>query len=449
MTSLAVGRRVWCQWIEDGYVVILLFALTQGPVLSLWFHHTGFDLETPATAIRITYLMVQLPALVLLGRRFGPLRSLPTPATALACLAAWMFLSTAWSQARMHTFDEASALVVTTCVGLYLARSFRPERLAALVLVAMQPGLLLSEWASRRSWPAALDFNLDESWWAGIYLNKNSLGPPAAIGAAAGAVLLVQALRRSGGLSSRSGMVVLALVIAYDLRILLLTRSKVSLVALLAAAAVVSALLLIQLLARYTIVVGRIANNWRFSHGSFLSLIGLSWLGLLLDERISALFHRASGFTGRDSYWSVTWDAFIDRPVLGWGWLAPWHTSEFTLPLPVDLIGETWSHNAYLDVLAGGGILAGVLLGIALWSGWVSVVREFMAGTGLAAWSLVLVVFVLVASTQESFLLGNHFLFVLLVAALCIKPDLGGEVSGQASSEVMRSTMRSAERPSP
>ena len=62
MTSRSVDRRAWCQRIEDGYVVILLFALTQGPVLSLWFHHTGFDLGTPATAIRITYLMVQLPA---------------------------------------------------------------------------------------------------------------------------------------------------------------------------------------------------------------------------------------------------------------------------------------------------------------------------------------------------------------------------------------------------
>ena len=75
MTSRAVDRRAWCQRIEDGYVVILLFALTQGPVLSLWFHHTGFDLETPATAIRITYLMVQLPALVLLGP-FDILRNL-------------------------------------------------------------------------------------------------------------------------------------------------------------------------------------------------------------------------------------------------------------------------------------------------------------------------------------------------------------------------------------
>ena len=445
MTSRSVDRRAWCQRIEDGYVVILLFALTQGPVLSLWFHHTGFDLETPATAIRVTYLMVQLPALVLLGRRFGPLRSLPTPATALACLAAWMFLSTAWSQARMHTFDEASALVVTICVGLYLARSFRPERLAALVLVAMQPGLLLSEWASRRSWPAALDFNLDEAWWAGIYLNKNSLGPPAAIGAAAGAVLLVQALRRRGGLSSRSGMVVLAVVIAYDLRILLLTRSKVSLGALGAAAALAVVLMIVHGLGHRRLAF----DDGRFAFWTFPVLGAFVGLMVVANERVSSLFGRASGFTGRDIYWSETWQAFIDRPVLGWGWLAPWHAPAFRDQLPLELLGDTWSHSAYLDVLAGGGVLAGALLLAALWSGWSAAVLESISGRTQGAWSLLLVVFVLIASTQESFLIGNHFLFVLLVAAMCVQPDSNTVVERQLSSDAMSSTMRFAERPSP
>ena len=408
MTSRSVDRRAWCQRIEDGYVVVLLFALTQGPVLSLWFHHTGFDLETPATAIRITYLMVQLPALVLLGRRFGPLRSLPTPATALACLAAWMFLSTAWSQARMHTFDEASALVVTTCVGLYLARSFRPDRLAALVLIAMQPGLLLSEWAARRSWPAALDFNLDEAWWAGIYLNKNSLGPPAAIGAAVGAVLLVRSLHRGGTPSRRAIEALLGVVILYDLRILYLTRSRVAVGALVAAAVVVGALSLARRLGRNRPVLADVLVGGRFTQGMLLAFLGLVGLTIVADERVSSLFGRASGFTGRDLYWSETGQAFVDRPVVGWGWLAPWHSPEFRADLFVDLASETWSHSAYLDVLAGGGILAGILLGIALWSGWGSVVREFMAGAVMTAWPLVSMVFVLIAGPLPIGLLSHH-----------------------------------------
>ncbi len=164
---------------------------------------------------------------------------------------------------------------------------------------------------------------------------------------------------------------------------------------------------------------------------------------------MSSLFGRASGFTGRDIYWSETWQAFIDRPVLGWGWLAPWHAPAFRDQLPLELLGDTWSHSAYLDVLAGGGVLAGALLLAALWPGWSAAVLESISGRTQGAWSLLLVVFVLIASTQESFLIGNHFLFVLLVAALCVQAGPNSEGEGQCGSDLTSSTMRPAECPSP
>ena len=115
----------------------------------------------------------------------------------------------------------------------------------------------------------------------------------------------------------------------------------------------------------------------------------------------------------------------------------------------MELLGDTWSHSAYLDVLAGGGVLAGALLLAALWSGWSAAVLASISGRTQGAWSLLLVVFVLVASTQESFLIGNHFLFVLLVAAMCVQPDSNNVVERQFSSDATSSTMRYAERPSP
>jgi hypothetical protein len=74
-----------------------------------------------------------------------------------------------------------------------------------------------------------------------------------------------------------------------------------------------------------------------------------------------------------------------------------------------------WSHNAYHDLLLGGGAPAALFFVLYLWfasqamspSNPVNVVlRMFLA------------VFVLAAATQESFFIGSHFLWALLVAAL-------------------------------
>ena len=303
----------------------------------------------------------------------------------------------------------------------------------------------MSEWAARRSWPAALDYNLDEAWWAGIYLNKNSLAPPAAVGVLAGLVILYGVLR--GRTAGRPWLVgpLLVLVVAYDLRILLLTRSKVSLAGLVAVGLVAILMLALSVpLRRGTNGVASFLERWSFP--VFAACAGLT---LAMNGRISSLFGRAAGFTGRDLYWGETWTAFVDRPVLGWGWLAPWHADAFRSRLPVELMGETWSHNAFLDILAGGGVVAAALMLAALWTGWNVQVRTLARNSGTGGWSILLMVFVLIAATQESFVIGNHFLYALLVAAMGVESlrDQGRET--QNGNDSRRVTMWSADRPSP
>jgi O-antigen ligase len=113
----------------------------------------------------------------------------------------------------------------------------------------------------------------------------------------------------------------------------------------------------------------------------------------------------------------------LERPFLGWGWRAAWSTPEF---LKRDLwwttSGAQFSHNGFLEVLLGGGFIAGLMfLVFVVWSGWVrvgSVCKE-----ELGQWSFALSAFILVANSQEVFITGNHFLWVLLVASLSrVKP---------------------------
>ena len=65
----------------------------------------------------------------------------------------------------------------------------------------------------------------------------------------------------------------------------------------------------------------------------------------------------------------------------------------------------------------GGGVIGGVLLlTFLLWAGERST-KTFLEIDG-GQWLVSIAVFVLVASAQESFLSGNHFLFALLISGL-------------------------------
>lgn len=70
-----------------------------------------------------------------------------------------------------------------------------------------------------------------------------------------------------------------------------------------------------------------------------------------------------------------------------------------------------------MDVLVGGGIVGGSLLALAIvWSGARQVGRVDTQMVG--QWVFAATWFVIAASTQESFITGNHFMWLLLVALI-------------------------------
>ena len=132
------------RWCEFGYVVVMLFTLTQGPVYSLWFASSLVAPEGAVPAQLLTFVVVQIPALILLGYRRVPRSSLIGPVGLLGLFCGWMWLSTLWATFGQHTIVEATSLCVTFLTGVYLARSFSLLEQLVLVVVAMQPGLLWS-----------------------------------------------------------------------------------------------------------------------------------------------------------------------------------------------------------------------------------------------------------------------------------------------------------------
>ena len=402
-------------WLEYFYVVVLLGLLTQGPVLKIWEASGQIDAGIISNTKFATYLLVQVPAVVLLFRRGIPASLLKGPVGVLLIFCAWMFLSTFWSTFSSYSLVESFTLTVTCLAGLYIARSFTLLQHLTLFLIAMQPGLLISWYAVRNNWSGSVNF--DENYWIGIYFNRNSLAPPAALGLlAAGALgwILINRKPKYWFLST----VILIDVMILDLGLLIRSKSSTSLGA----------------IAVFIFVWGFwTAIRWSNRRRSFTSdqltqqiypiflfaLTLLIWLSFKFQARLSQIFSSEIDFNGRTLLWRFSWDGFLDRPIIGWGWFSAWNTPNFFHEREFwwALTSTTWSHSAVMDVLLGGGVVGAALLILAIvWSGARQLDRVFTQTAG--QWTFAATWFVIAASTQESFIVGNHFLWLLLVASM-------------------------------
>ena len=415
--SLVAKPSQILKWLEYFYVVILLSLLTQGPVLKIWEASGQINGEIISSTKFATYLLVQVPAVVLLFRRGIPQSLLRGPVGVLLTFCGWMFLSTFWSTFSSYSLVESFTLTVTCLAGLYLARSFTLLEQLTLFLVAMQPGLMVSWYAVRNNWTGAVNF--DENYWIGIYFNRNSLAPPAALGLlAAGALTWILIVRRP----KYWGVVVLVLFDIILLNFGLLIRSKSS--TSLGAIAVFIFVWVFWTTIRWVKKTRAVTSDQLVQSiypGFIFGIIIFTWIGFRYQERLLQLFGGNLDFTGRTLLWRYSWVGFSGKPIFGWGWFSAWQTPEFFTFAQfkgwLPLTDMHWSHSGVMDVLLGGGVIgAGLLVLAILWSGARQLERVFTQTAG--QWAFAATWFVIAASTQESFIVGNHFLWLLLVASM-------------------------------
>jgi O-antigen ligase len=159
---------------------------------------------------------------------------------------------------------------------------------------------------------------------------------------------------------------------------------------------------------------------------SFLVLlIFMTTLIFYFQQKLLDLVGRNIDFNGREVLWRFSWDGFTDRPIFGWGWMSAWRTQGFFSNREFwwSLTNSYWSHSAMMDVLLGGGVIGATLLVVVIvWSGAQQLERVYSQTAG--QWTFAATWFVIAASTQESFIIGNHFLWLLLVASMTgVKDD--------------------------
>jgi len=402
------------RWCEYGYVVVLLFALTQGPVLSMWFASSLVTPEGTASAQMLTFIAVQIPALILLGYRRILRSALFGPVGLLGLFCGWMWLSTLWATFGQHTIVEATTLCVTFLTGVYLARSFSLLEQLILVVVAMQPGLVWSRYAIANGWSNSVDLNGN---WAGIYFNRNSLAPVAMVSCLAASALLWIVVMRRGKNWPIPLIAVLVDIVLFGAVMLFHSRSNTSVGGAVVFAAVWAFWTVVRSLVRRKRLTGQSLR--RFVYPLFIvSATVLAWATVKLQSVLLGVFGETVNFNGRSAIWQYSWTGFLERPLIGWGWMSAWRTPPFLRrDLWWSFVNTGWSHSGYMDILLGGGIVAAVVFIIAaLWGIYRHLVQT---ETEIASqWTPAIMFFVLATATQESFFIGNHFLWLLFVAAV-------------------------------
>ena len=409
---------------EFTYATLALFALTQGPVTRLWSQSSKFIELLPSPTVShvqfATYVVLQVPALALWIRRVEASWWRERANQFLFAFLGWLGLSVFWSTFARYSFPEFVSLLLTTSFGMYLATSYSLRQFWWLVATAMTLGVGLSWIAVMRLWDGAVDFQ--EDYWVGIYYNRNSLAPVSAVALIGTSALFITA-RRS---DSRNWLarvffattlgVVVASIAAIELW---QSDSRTSPLALLIALITCLLWLATRRLTRDSL--GLIASH-KSSTLLTLGLVALTiFAGIRFELGVGGLDESRTAFNQRGGIWSISWSGVLEKPLHGWGWMAAWHTPAFLISddrPSWKAWGMEWSHNGYLDLLLGAGLPAALLFAfsVAAYSERISKASNFDGFSRLS-----IVTFVLVAATQESFFIGSHFLWALLVASLAIK----------------------------
>ena len=406
----------WLLCLEIAYGALALLALTVGPIFTLWRNAQLNNSALPIEAAHLsTFVVVQLPALFLLGRRANPLLLWKSAESCLVALVGWILITSVMSDFGTYAIGNAvkGALCVTT--GLYFATSFSRHQQLIIVSVATHVGVLVSRFAIARKWPESI---YERQEWSGIYVNPNLLGPVAAV-ACISLLFVVAPVYRKVPRQWRFAVGVVVVDIAvFDLIVLFHTKAFTS---------ILSTIVVFTIGASAFGVNQVIAHDarkqwWRnsvavLSGGLVVSMVVLYKFSSLVNGKLLP----KSVLQERIFAWDFSWTGFLERPLFGWGSGVAWSNQIFRrldLYWTVENIGH--SHSAYFDVLLSGGLLAGLLfcayLVFALYR-----MMNLVHPQQTDVVRLGLVFFCLSAALFEPFLVTNYFLWPILVMALA--PD--------------------------
>jgi exopolysaccharide production protein ExoQ len=409
----AIAGGVSNRQVGAGALVALgALVFSTGPlyrVRSWWNYDDPLAADVAVVAVQSLFGLIGLVALVS-GARW---RIVDRRLAAMAVLlVVWMVSSALWSADAGTTLRESAMVGVALVAGVGAAVAVSERTLVLAGWVGVQAGLAWSALGIVTLQPGTQD----TKGWTGVYFNPNSLALLAAVGVLLSVVLAAQHWRSRGRWPI---VAVLAVAVAADLWLIRGTESLTPLAALLfalAAAALAS-------LGRRFAGPGRRAER----HAARITaLVGAGVIAVTVVAFVSRnswleSFGRSSTLTGRTEIWEVAFDWWKDRPLRGYGYLGAWADPQFAMD-QLEVRGEVLgsSHNSFIELLLGTGVVGFALAVVLTASLWTAAGHRALTGRMAAAsWPLAVLVFVIVENLAETLWVGGQ-LVVVLVGVLIV-----------------------------
>ena len=431
-------------WLWVG-VAAVLFIYTNGAVFYLAKHvlNRGGHWEDPAVWLMFVVAGVLVIVLWtvgiftehLLGQSNAPLDQSGVDRLALSRwvrdrLALWAIatyslvslISTFWSIDSTATLWRSLVylglpIAAVLIANLELHQINKAVGMVGLTAVALS--LAAVEW---RKW-TAIDHNYD---WKGIFTNRNSLAPVAALGVLAclgWVVKELRVLRARRALSDANGLASRADGLAYGFE----TSASILRIVGAATGLVASAVTMIYAGSRTAAVglllavgVATLGRLWYRTD----TKRWLIWLGALGVSVFGVFLYRTWNeptLAQRREMWDLLWEYIIDRPLHGWGYFAFWDVPELTYTHV--LLGRGSAHNSFVETAVGLGLLGLVPMVVIVGLAVRNLTLQLRADQGvLSWWWAATIMFLLVENLTESFVLWFSYNWVLIMVAALRKP---------------------------
>ena len=401
--------------VPRAFAVLCLFCCTQGPVFHLRFKldfPDGFYLSDPLVVLGYTGLWAIAIAYAWSARE--AIRSLGLALYLPLLFCAYALASSMWSEQQPRTIIYSVLLTGTTAFALWFGTYFSTVAQIAMIFCAMQLGSLLSLIAVSRGSFLSLDVANN---WTGIYINRNSLAPVAALGLASTAALLVIAVG-SPELQPRLkvGLLLPLAALAY-IDVLLIHRSHSAT----SIGGLIAAICAAALYGVWRLVLRRGARQASsrlvtLAHISFLTGLLAAWS---LRHRLIELALRDPTINGRTKIWAVVLDWIHEEPWFGHGWMSVWGIPERqALVATIDNPTIPFAHNGILEAALGMGWPGAFVLVITMALILLLASERLLRGDSwIALWGLAMIVYSVFVSQFEGFFDANQIPWILAIAA--------------------------------
>lgn len=415
-----VDARAAHAWASIAWVILWLFSLQLGPVYTLRLRAaplSGDFIDDSSVALWFVTLTVVGWLLRSVGRSVArPV--LPAVGRVHHLFVVWwcvLALSTVWSVNRARTFVQVVLLAGTAVAAHCAASLVGREGFLASLWISSQLGAVIAYRAVTAKWTGSID---EYGQWTGIYFNRNSLGPVAAMGMLTTVGLIGSVYRwsgrRRGTVAVRAVAITVGTVLfAIDLRLALGARSVTSAAAAVATVAMVVA---VRALRRSGGGDRQALTFW----GSVLVFLGGSAAGVVALRSVAPhILKKASNFNGRSTIWRVVIDGIRVHPVRGWGWMAAWTNAGFMTRV-AERVGQPIdrAHNGLLEVALGSGLIGTIAFIVLIGGAAGDALADATRVSLLSDLPLALIVYAAVMNTMESFTGANVLPWALVLAAV-------------------------------